>query len=309
MINVLFAGHSSRWPQYAAPLRAALAAEGLSADPSCDHSPETVDYIVFSPNGTLSDFTPYTRCKAVLGLWAGVETIVTNPTLTQPLTRMVDAGLREGMVEWVTGHVLRYHLGIDAQIAAQNGQWHPVTPPLARNRRVGILGLGALGAACAQALRALNFDVAGWSRRPQQIPGMATHSGTDGLRTLLAHSEIVVLLLPQTPETENTLDAQTLAMLPRGARLLNPGRGPLIDDDALLAALNSGHIAHATLDVFRTEPLPQGHPYWAHPNVTVTPHIASETRPDTASASIAENIRRCETHQPLLNQVDRAAGY
>jgi len=309
MIRVLFAGPPASWPEYEIPLRAAFAAQGLDVDLSRDHPPETVDYIVFSPNGPLSDFTPYTRCKAVLGLWAGVETVVGNPTLTQPLARMADAGLRDGMVEWVTGHVLRYHLGIDAQLAAQDGQWCPVSAPLARNRRVGILGLGALGAACAGALKALNFDVAGWSRRPKALPDIQTHSGTEGLHSILARSDILVLLLPQTPETENTLNTKTLAMMPRGARLLNPGRGPLIDDDALLAALDSGQIGHATLDVFRIEPLPPGHPYWAHPNVTVTPHIASETRPDTAAAFIAENIARYEQGAALLNEVDRAAGY
>jgi len=290
-------------------LRAAFAARGLSVGLARDHAPETVDYVIFSPKGPLSDFSPYTRCKAVLGLWAGVETIVGNATLTQPLTRMADAGLREGMVEWVTGHVLRYHLGIDAQVAAQTGQWLPVTPPLARNRSVGILGFGTLGAACARALKALNFDVHGWSRRPRTVPGFQTHSGRSGLHDLLTRSEILVLLLPETPETVDILNAETLTRLPRGARIINPGRGPLIDDEALLAALNSGHIAHATLDVFRTEPLPAAHPYWAHPNVTVTPHIASETRPDTAAAFIAENICRSEAGEPLSNLVDRTAGY
>jgi len=117
------------------------------------------------------------------------------------------------------------------------------------------------------------------------------------------------LLLPDTPETTNIIDAQALALLAPGAVLVNPGRGPLIDDDALLAALDRGHLAHATLDVFRVEPLPAAHPFWAHPKVTVTPHIAAETRPKTAAAHIAENIARCESGQPLNNLVDRALGY
>ena len=308
-VKALFAAPARLWEVYASALPQAFAEAGLDVDLSRDHAPDEVDYIIFAPRGPLSDFTPYRRARAVLGLWAGVETVVGNPTLTQPLARMADAGLRDGMVEWVTGHVLRYHLGIDAQLAAQDGQWCPVSAPLARNRRVGILGLGALGAACAGALKALNFDVAGWSRRPKALPDIQTHSGTEGLHSILARSDILVLLLPQTPETENTLNTKTLAMMPRGARLLNPGRGPLIDDDALLAALDSGQIGHATLDVFRIEPLPPGHPYWAHPNVTVTPHIASETRPDTAAAFIAENIARYEQGAALLNEVDRAAGY
>jgi glyoxylate/hydroxypyruvate reductase A len=118
-----------------------------------------------------------------------------------------------------------------------------------------------------------------------------------------------VTLLPLTPETENLLDAARLALPARGAALINPGRGPLIDDDALLAALDTGRIGHATLDVFRTEPLPRDHPYWAHPRVTVTPHVASATRPATAAQVIVENIRRAEAGEPLLHLVDRARGY
>ena len=176
-------------------------------------------------------------------------------------------------------------------------------------RRVGILGLGELGAACARALVALNFDVAGWARRPKEIAGMACHAGEGGLETVLARSEILVLLLPHTPETESLLDAGTIAKLPDGAVILNPGRGALIDDDALLAALDAGHIGHATLDTFRVEPLPDDHPFWRHPKVTVTPHIASETRASTAAQVIAENIRRGEAGEPFLHLVDRTAGY
>ena len=122
-------------------------------------------------------------------------------------------------------------------------------------------------------------------------------------------SQILVLLLPQTPHTENVLNSKTLALLPKGAVVLNPGRGPLVDDNALLEALDSGHVAHATLDVFREEPLPRDHPYWGHPKVTVTPHIASVTRVKTASVAIAQNIARVERGEPLLNKVDRELGY
>lgn len=310
MINVLFAALDVRWDSYEAPLRAAFTARGLEVNLHRDQSqPDAIDYIIYAPNGPLQDFTPYANTKAVLSLWAGVERLMENPTLTQPATRMVDAGLSEGMVEWVTGHVLRHHLGIDAQLAAQNGDWSPVIPPLARNRAVGILGMGALGQACAKALRNLNFKVSGWSRTPKTINGVTCHSGADGLEEILSTSEILVLLLPQTPATENTLNAVTLAQMPKGAVILNPGRGPLIDDEALLDALNSGQIAQATLDVFRIEPLPKDHPFWAHPKVTVTPHIASETRPETAAIEIAENIWRSETGQPLQHLVNREIGY
>jgi glyoxylate/hydroxypyruvate reductase len=126
---------------------------------------------------------------------------------------------------------------------------------------------------------------------------------------VLARAEILVLLLPATPSTDGLIDAARLARLPRGARLINPGRGTLIDDAALLAALDEGRVGHATLDVFREEPLPPEHPYWAHPRVTVTPHIAAETRPATAAAVIAENIARVEAGEPLLHRVDRTLGY
>jgi len=310
MPTILFAAAAERWETYEPPLRAALQAQGLGhAVLGIDCDPDDVDYIIYAPNSDVQDFSAFPRLRAVLSLWAGVEGIVGNTTLRVPLTRMVDAGLREGMVEWVTGHVLRHHLGFDAHIHGQDGTWRPDAPPLARNRTVAILGLGALGAACASTLARLNFNVTGWSRSPKSLPEIETYHGPDGLDACLATAQIAVLLLPDTPATENTLNARTLALMPRGAVILNPGRGPLIDDSALLAALDTGQIGHATLDAFRVEPLPKGHPFWTHPRVTVTPHIASETRPQTASESIVRNIARAEAGQPLHHLVDRRLGY
>lgn len=308
-VNVLFAARPDHWRTYETPLKQALAAAGVDATLTTSAAPEDVDYIVYAPNSEVQDFTPYTRAKAVLNLWAGVENIVSNPTLKIPLARMVDHGLTQGMVEWVTGHVLRHHLGMDRHILGQDGEWRAEVPPLATGRRVTMLGLGALGTACAQMLSHLGFPVTGWSRRAKDIPGLTCLSGEDGLQTALQTADILVLLLPLTDETENLLDARTLALLPEGAMIVNPGRGPLIDDEALIAALDRGHVAHATLDVFREEPLPPDHPFWAHPRVTVTPHIASETRPDTAAQVVAENIRRGEAGAPFLHLVDRAHGY
>jgi glyoxylate/hydroxypyruvate reductase A len=281
MLTILFAA-PSLWPEYQGTLSAALAELGIKARLVTEAPAGEVDYIVYAPASPLQDFTPYRQTKAVLNLWAGVERITGNPTLTQPLTRMVDPGLTEGMVEWVVGHTLRHHLGMDRHIVNPGQIWDQTCPPLARERPVTILGMGALGAACAAALRALNFPVTGWSRTPK--PGNL--HGEDGLK-----------------------HAARLALLPKGAVILNPGRGPLIDDDALLAALDAGHIGHATLDVFRVEPLPQDHPFWTHPRVTVTPHIAADTRALTASKVIAENIRRGEAGEPFLHLVDRARGY
>lgn len=308
-IRALFSAGDAAWPAYAKALPAAFAAANLDVDLSREHAPETVDYIIAAPNGPVQDFTPFTQCKAVLNLWAGVEDIAPNPTLTQPLARMVDQGLTNGMVEWVVTHTLRHHMGIDRHIHGQDGTWRDTTyPPLAAARPVTILGLGELGAACATMLATLGFPVTGWSRSQKSIDTITCLSGDSGLVRALTDAQIVILLLPLTQDTTNILNAETMALLAKGAFVINPGRGPLIDDDALLNAL--GHtIEHATLDVFRTEPLPQDHPFWAHPQITVTPHIASTTRPETAALSIAENIRRGESGAPFLHLVDRTTGY
>lgn len=289
-------------------LAEAFAEAGIDVNLAADHPPESVDYIIYAPHGE-TDFSPYRRARLVQGLWAGVESVIGNATLTQPYARMVDEGLAQGMTEWVTGHVLRHHLGMDRFITAPAPHWDQVVPPLAMERAVTVLGLGELGAASASALARLGFEVTGWSRSEKRISGVRCLAGEGALDSALARAEIVVLLLPATPATENLLDAGALARLPAGAVILNPGRGRLIDDDALLAALDSGHVGHATLDTFRTEPLPADHPYWSHPRVTVTPHIASETRPRTASRVAVENIRRVEAGEEPFYLVDRARGY
>ncbi len=308
-VNILFSAKYEQWEEYKNLLKSEISDVGITANLGPDLAPDQVDYIIYSPNAELQDFTPYTRAKAVFCLWAGVEGIVKDQSLNIPLTRMVDHGLTQGMVEWVTGHVLRHHLCTDLHVNGQDGQWRKVIPPLAQDRGVTILGLGALGAACGTALAGLGFDVTGWSRSPKDVPGVTCLSGNDELSKALSTAEILVLLLPLTSQTENLINATTLGQMPRGAVIINPGRGPLIDDEALLNALQSGQIGHATLDVFRVEPLPRDHPYWAHEKVTVTPHIASETRAKTAAQVIAENVRRGEAGEPLLYLVDRDNGY
>lgn len=308
-LHVLFAAPDALWDDYRDALPQAFEAAGIRAELARDHPPETVDYIVYAPHDGLTDFTPFSRCKAVLSLWAGVERIVTNHTLTQPLVRMVNPDLTQGMVEWVTGHVLRHHLGMDTHIKDQNGVWAPKSPPLAHDRHVTVLGLGALGTACAEALVAIGFAVRGWSRTQKTVRDVACYAGDDGLKLALQGAEIVVLLLPDTLATENVLNARTFDLMAKHACIINPGRGPLIDDDALLEALDRGQVGHATLDVFRVEPLPPEHPFWAHPRVTVTPHIAAETRPATAAKEIAKTISRHEKGKSLRNLVDRSSGY
>lgn len=311
MLNILFAASAADWSDYKNVLPAEFARLGLQVNLVCQtEHPETIDYIIYAPSSALQDFSPFASVKAVLSLWAGVEGIVNNKTLTQTLCRLVDPGLAEGMREWVSGHVLRYHLGMDAHVQNQIGIWRADSfAPLARDRSVGILGLGELGHSCAIALKALGFQVHGWSRTQKVIPGIECHFGDTGLNYTLERAEILVLLLPETKATKQIVNTDTCALMPKGVKIINAGRGALIDDDALLNALSTSQISHATLDVFNIEPLPEDHPYWHHPKVTVTPHIASATRPQSAAATIANNVMRGETGEPFLHVVNPSRGY
>ncbi|MDM7457963.1 MAG: glyoxylate/hydroxypyruvate reductase A [Paracoccus sp. (in: a-proteobacteria)] len=300
-MRVRFSARPEAWHAWAAPLRKACPEMTLALD----GPPESFDAIIYAPGGDIEDFTPYRRVRLVQSLWAGVERIVTNPTLTQPLARMVDPGLARGMAEYCTGWVLRAHLGMDNY--AQDGVWrNGQIPPLASERQVTILGMGALGKAVAASLLGLGFRVSGLSRSGASVDGVEI---TTDLSAALARAEILVCLLPDTPETRDLLDAPHLRMLPQGAWIINPGRGTLIDEAALCAALDRGDLAHTVLDVFRTEPLPREHPFWVHPRITVTPHIAAETRPETAAPVVAANLRASLAGRPVAHLVDRARGY
>jgi glyoxylate/hydroxypyruvate reductase A len=307
-MRVLFAASTEKWEAWRGPLAQALREAGVAAEVmpvARAPDPATVDAVIYAPNSPLRDFGPYTRLRLVQNLWAGVEDVEGNRTLTAPLARMVDPALTQGMVEWVTGHVLRHHLGSDAHVANPDRVWDPTPPPLAAERPVAVLGLGELGAACATTLAGLGFPVLGWSRRARALPGVAWHRAQHGLRAVLGEARIVVLLVPLTRSTRDLMDARRLGWMRPGAVLLNPGRGALVVDDALVAALDAGRLAHATLDTFREEPLPPDHPFWAHPRITVTPHIASATRPESAARAVAENLRRLAAGEPLLHLVDR----
>ncbi|MEM9781251.1 MAG: glyoxylate/hydroxypyruvate reductase A [Pseudomonadota bacterium] len=311
---VLFAGKPAERAAYARFLPAAAEAAGqpieLVMEPDgVDRA--RVDYLVLAPSGPVRDFAGFTRLKAILNLWAGVEQALALPLPESvPLVRMVEDGLTLGMLDYVTGHVLRHHLGLDVLVGTRPAvPWGSHAPPLARDRRVTVLGTGVLGAACAERLAACGFAVTGWSRGPKAIPGIRNLHGADGLAEALDGAEILVLLLPETPDTRNILDAAAIERLAPGAAVVNAGRGPLIDDSALLAALDRGRLGHATLDVFDIEPLPDDHPFWAHPKVTVTPHIASVTRPETASHALISQIGRGERGEPFKYVVRRDAGY
>lgn len=311
---VLFAGKPADRDVYERHLTRAAREAGLVFDLRTDPEavdPAAVDYMIFAASGPVRDFAPFTRLKAILNLWAGVEQVLAlDPPAEVPLVRMVEDGLTLGMLDYVTGHVMRHHLDLDQfTVGPMRAPWHVGAPPLARDRTVTVLGLGALGAACATRLATLGFRVTGWSRSAKTIDGVRCLSGPDGFGYALDGAEILVILLPQTPETERLIDARALARLAPGAALINAGRGPLLDHAAVLAALDAGRLGHATLDVFDVEPLPEGDPYWTHPKVTVTPHIASATRPETAAEALVAQIARGEAGEPFAHVVRRESGY
>jgi glyoxylate/hydroxypyruvate reductase A len=242
----------------------------------------------------------------------GVDALLADPSLPRqiPLARCIDPGMVAAMGESVLFHVLdfhRHHHLYRRQQAAK--KWKKLRQYMASDRTVGLLGLGELGATVGPMLRSFDFRVLGWSRRQKSVIGVESYAGKDGLAQMLPRCDIVVCLLPLTDETRGILNARTLALLPKGAAVVNLARGAHVVDADLLAALDAGHIAQAYLDVFETEPLPQEHRYWTHPAVSVTPHSAALTEPRTAIAMIVENINRVRSGHTPLALVDLAAGY
>jgi glyoxylate/hydroxypyruvate reductase A len=258
------------------------------------------------------DLRGFANLRAIQSTWAGVNHLLadTNLPFDRPLARMVDQGLTVSMTEYVVLHVLdSARDGPRLRAAQRAAQWLDVDPVPPGSVTVAILGLGTLGADAATRLASLGFTVRGWSRSRKEIAGIESFAGRDGLRECLSGAQILVCLLPLTDDTRGILNALTFAPLARGAVLIHAARGAHLVEADLLAALQSGHLAHAVLDVFAAEPLPADHPFWEHPQVTVTPHVAAITRPGTGAADIVENYRRAMAGERLINQVDRAKGY
>jgi glyoxylate/hydroxypyruvate reductase len=274
-------------------------------------NPADIDYaLVWRPEPGLLASLP--NLKLILSLGAGVDHILCDPRLPRhlPIVRLVDPYMTDAMSEYVVLQVLRLHRQ-DLDYCAQQkaGIWRELAQKNAAERRVGILGSGELGQDAGRKLGGLGFDVALWSRSERMVEGLACYAGAAALPTLLARSEILVCLLPLTAETEAILNVRNFALLPKGAALINAARGPHLVEEDLIRALDSGQLSAAVLDVFRDEPLRAGHPFWRHPRVVVTPHIAAATNPRTAAPIILDNIRRFEEGRPLLNRVDPVRGY
>jgi glyoxylate/hydroxypyruvate reductase A len=252
--------------------------------------------------------------QVVFNLGAGVEGLLAMPGLPAqlPVVRLVDAGMAPKMAEYVCFHLARLTRGLDRFGGAQGTPDWNVDRPRGAPPTVGVMGLGAIGSVIAQAAVRFDYPVVGWSRTPRAIEGVRAYAGAAGLDEFLAATRILVDALPLTSDTANLLDRARLQRLPRGAHLINVGRGGTIVDDDLLAALDAGELGSAVLDVFRTEPLPENHPFWRHPRVTVTPHLSGPTPRRPAVRQIVDAIVRLqhgERVQDLPGWVDRARGY
>jgi glyoxylate/hydroxypyruvate reductase len=265
------------------------------------------------PHGLLSTFP---NLRAIFSLGAGVDHLLTDPSLPNlPIVRIVDPDLTMRMREYVMLHVLLHHRRARLYDAQQRDRlWLDHDQPAANEVSVGIMGFGALGRDAAATLKQLGFRVAAWSRTPREMTDVETFHGQDGLDAFLARSEILVVLLPNTPATEGILNVTLLRKLKRdgalgGAYLINAGRGKLQVDGDIIAALDEGSLAGASLDVFPLEPLPKESPLWSHPKVIITPHNAAASVPRTLVNNVLAQIERFETGQPLANVVNRSAGY
>ncbi len=261
------------------------------------------------PPGTLARLP---NLKLIVSTGMGVDHLLIDPELPVgvPVVRIIDPGLVGQMAEYAIYWTLHHHRDMEAYAAQQSERvWNEVPFTDTAARRVGVMGLGEIGADTVRKLALLGFATAGWSRSPRAIDGVECFHGPDGFDAFLRRSDILIDVLPMTPQTANVLDARAFGLLPPGAFLINMARGGHVVDGDLLGALDSGHLAGAVLDVFHVEPLPGDHPFWTHPKVKVTPHIAGPTNPRTAAESVAENVRRLRAGKELVNLIDRAAGY
>ena len=260
------------------------------------------------PFGMLEELT---NLKLILSLGAGVDHLLDYPGLPPvPIARLIDKYCSTAMTEYVLLQVMRFHRADHVfRTQQQRKEWTFHQPNIARDREIGIMGLGALGMEAAKTLVALGFNVRGWSRSRKTLEGVVSYCGNQELHEFLSATEILICMLALTPETNSILNSTTLSLLPRGASVVNVGRGDHLVEDDLVELLNSGHISAAALDCFRREPLDESSPFWNHPNVFITPHAATGTYAPSAAKHVVENIRRFYDGEPLLNQLDMSKGY
>ena len=306
-MKLLFCCAGTKPEPWIAGLRAALpAAEVAVWEPGAP----AADYaVVWAPPQAFLDEQPGLR--AVFNIGAGVDALLKlRLPPTARVVRLDDAGMSVQMAEYVCHAVIRHFREFDGYEAdVRQGRWSYRKPRSRADFAVGVMGLGVLGSRVAQALRVFEFPVNGWSRSPKALDGVRGFSGREGFNDFLAASRVLVNLLPLTPDTQDILNRDTLSRLQPGGYVINVARGAHLVDEDLLALLDEGHLAGATLDVFRTEPLPAGHPFWTHPGMTVTPHTSARTLRDESIAQIAGKIRALEQGEPIAGIVDPVRGY
>lgn len=272
--------------------------------PPCDYA------VLWAPTPAL--LGQLAQVKAIFLMGAGVDAILKfgDALPDVPVIRLGDAGMGEQMAEYAAYTVLRYFRRFDEyERQGREGLWHPLAARKKEEFTVGVLGLGKLGLPVVQALRQLGFPVRGWSRSTKEIAGVDCYAGIDALDDFLSGTQVLVCMLPLTPDTNNLLDRARLARLPEGAYVVNVARGALVAEPDLLALIKSGHIAGATLDVFRNEPLPAPHPFWSEPRITITPHVSALTIREEAVRQIAHKITLLELGEHVADVVDRKRGY
>jgi glyoxylate/hydroxypyruvate reductase A len=252
------------------------------------------------------------RLKAIFMAGAGVDGLLKHGDAVPnvPIVRLGDAGMGVQMAEYVVHAVLRYFRRFDEyEKQARRGVWAPLPQHHKEDFSIGVLGMGVLGQQVLGALAPFGFPLRGWSRTPRQLAGVESYAGMDELEAFLGGTRVLVCMLPLTPDTANLLDRHRLSMLPQGAYLINVARGGLVAEPDLLTLIRACHIAGATLDVFRNEPLPAPHPFWDEPRITMTPHISALTVCRDAVIQIADKIGKLERGEPVAHVVDREHGY
>lgn len=251
------------------------------------------------------------RLKVFFSSGAGVDHVDFSALPRHvPIVRMVEPGIINGMVEYVSLAVLALHRDFFDYVAAKAARvWDPLEVPPASTRTIGVMGMGALGSAVLERLASYGFDLRGWNRSLREMEGVESFAGPDQLQPFLAGCDVLICLLPLTPATRGILNRELFSLLPAGAALVNVGRGPHLVEADLLEALDTGQLSRAILDVTEPEPLPAEHPFWAHPRVFLTPHVASMTQPESAAPILLENVRRHQRGEPLADVVDRSRGY
>lgn len=309
-MNILFIWDGGNTELWAAALSKHLGDVSFHVYPDVGNR-DDIDYaLVWMP--PLGELKTYPNLKGIFSIGAGASHILRDPDLPQgvPIVRLVDDISVRDLWHYACYWILHYHRQFDLYRAHQADLvWDRQKVLTPEQRRIGVLGIGAIGGRIAREAAAMGFDVKGWSRSEKTLEGVDCQSGTDGLETVLNHADILINMLPATDATTRLLNAQRLAMLPKGAALINMGRGDVLDNDALIAALDQGQLNAATLDVFDVEPLPKDDPFWTHPRINITPHSAGPTNEAYAPMQIAKDILRLEKGETPLHAVNPEAGY